>query len=305
MGPASLFIDPLLGTPLPVFVHKDVDDRQDILNLLQSRGGVLANLTAATFVLLDPYKQSGQDFFLQLRGKKSHKKVVLHARWIHECVRAGALQTFQTDWAGCKVTGNELCAFLLSLARRTHPDRLPRPSPPTPPPPAPDPDPSPAPPQRSPHIAPQPDPPPPPPQAFANLPAHLPVSHAPFFQQYVQPGPSAWQQISQTAHIAHQTLSHPHAHPVESPHLIARGAEWTHAPFPAEQQQQQQQQQQLLVEGSLPQFDPPAYASAGPSGQTWVQDAQAQAQYVYYAAPHPVRAARTRACARLKRGIAV
>lgn len=30
----ALFIDPMMGTPLPIYVAKDVDDRQDIVRLV-------------------------------------------------------------------------------------------------------------------------------------------------------------------------------------------------------------------------------------------------------------------------------
>lgn len=38
-------------------------------------------------------------------GKKG--KIVLSFRWVHECVKAGALQTYHTNWASCKVLGTE------------------------------------------------------------------------------------------------------------------------------------------------------------------------------------------------------
>jgi hypothetical protein len=49
--------------------------------------------------------ESGQNLYRQYIGKKG--KVVLDARWVHECVKASALQTFVNNFAGCKVTGNE------------------------------------------------------------------------------------------------------------------------------------------------------------------------------------------------------
>jgi hypothetical protein len=30
----ALFIDPMMGTPLPIYVAKDVDDREDIVRLI-------------------------------------------------------------------------------------------------------------------------------------------------------------------------------------------------------------------------------------------------------------------------------
>jgi hypothetical protein len=67
---------------------------------------------------VDPHKSSGQNLWRQYTGKKG--KLVLSSHWIHECVKAGQLQTFHTNWAGCKVTGTEsyvllAIPFLLSL----------------------------------------------------------------------------------------------------------------------------------------------------------------------------------------------
>ena len=54
---------------------------------------------------MDPHKESGQNLYRQYAGKKG--KIVLNARWVHECVKAGALQTFHSNWANCKVLGTE------------------------------------------------------------------------------------------------------------------------------------------------------------------------------------------------------
>lgn len=54
---------------------------------------------------VDPHKESGQNLYRQYAGKKG--KIVLDARWVQECVNAGVLQTFHTNWAGCKVLGTE------------------------------------------------------------------------------------------------------------------------------------------------------------------------------------------------------
>lgn len=56
--------------------------------------------------IVDPHKESGQNLYRQYVGKKG--KIVLDARWVHECVKAGALQTFHSNWADCKVLGTEL-----------------------------------------------------------------------------------------------------------------------------------------------------------------------------------------------------
>ena len=64
-------------------------------------------LFALTRRTVNPHTESGQNLYRQYIGKKG--KVVLDARWVHECVKAGALQTFVNNFAGCKVTGNEQC----------------------------------------------------------------------------------------------------------------------------------------------------------------------------------------------------
>ena len=54
---------------------------------------------------VDPHKPSGQNLYSQYAGKK--EKVVLDACWVHECIKANAVQTYLNDWGGCKVTGTE------------------------------------------------------------------------------------------------------------------------------------------------------------------------------------------------------
>lgn len=54
---------------------------------------------------VDPHKPSGQNLWRQYAGKKG--KLVLDARWVHECIKEGQLHTVHSNWAGCKVTGNE------------------------------------------------------------------------------------------------------------------------------------------------------------------------------------------------------
>ena len=55
--------------------------------------------------LVDPHKPSGQNLWRQYAGKKG--KLVLDARWVHKCIKEGQLHTVHSNWAGCKVTGNE------------------------------------------------------------------------------------------------------------------------------------------------------------------------------------------------------
>lgn len=61
--------------------------------------------------LVDPHKESGQNLYRQYVGKKG--KIVLSAIWVLECVKAGALQTYHNNFAGCKVTGTEKYVCLL------------------------------------------------------------------------------------------------------------------------------------------------------------------------------------------------
>ncbi|KAJ7838873.1 hypothetical protein B0H13DRAFT_2367164 [Mycena leptocephala] len=49
--------------------------------------------------------RSGQNLYCQYANKKS--KAVLDARWIRECIKVAALQTFATNWAGCNLDGTE------------------------------------------------------------------------------------------------------------------------------------------------------------------------------------------------------
>ena len=56
-------------------------------------------------ITVDPHRESGQSLYRQYAGKKG--KIVLNVQWVHECVKAGALQTYHTNWAECKVTGTE------------------------------------------------------------------------------------------------------------------------------------------------------------------------------------------------------
>ncbi|KAJ7346578.1 hypothetical protein DFH08DRAFT_868642 [Mycena albidolilacea] len=105
-GNADLFLDPMLGTPLAFYLDKDIDDRQVLADLVKKHGGsVSQGYSGVTYVLVDPHKRSGQNLYRQYANKKG--KIVLDARWIRECIKAAALQTFATNWAGCKVDGTE------------------------------------------------------------------------------------------------------------------------------------------------------------------------------------------------------
>lgn len=42
---------------------------------------------------------------------------MLDARWIRECIKAAALQTFATNWAGCKLDGTETSVLYFETRR--------------------------------------------------------------------------------------------------------------------------------------------------------------------------------------------
>ncbi|KAF5393195.1 hypothetical protein D9757_000539 [Collybiopsis confluens] len=103
---SQLFIDPMLGTPLSLYVEKDIQDKDILVDLIIKHGGNVASAySGVTYILVDPLKPSGQNLYRQYAVKKT--KVVLSYRWVHECIKSRQLQTFQTNWAGCKVIGNE------------------------------------------------------------------------------------------------------------------------------------------------------------------------------------------------------
>lgn len=102
----DLFIDPMLGSPLAIYIEKDVVDKDTIADLIVKHGGTISpGYSGVPYILVDPQKPSGQNLWRQYAGKKG--KLVLDARWVHECIKAGQLQTVHSSWAGCKVTGNE------------------------------------------------------------------------------------------------------------------------------------------------------------------------------------------------------
>ncbi|KAH9484961.1 hypothetical protein JR316_0001865 [Psilocybe cubensis] len=102
----ELFLDPMLGTPLAIYIEKDVEDKDAISQLIIKHGGLVsAGYSGVPYILVDPHKESGQNLWRQYAGKKG--KIVLNATWVQECVKMNQLQTFQSNWAGCKVTGTE------------------------------------------------------------------------------------------------------------------------------------------------------------------------------------------------------
>ncbi|PFH53726.1 hypothetical protein AMATHDRAFT_54172 [Amanita thiersii Skay4041] len=96
----------MLGTPLAIYIEKDVQDKDTISQLITKHGGTVSpGYSGVPYILVEPHKPSGQNLWRQYAGKKG--KLVLDARWVHECIKSGELQTVHSNWAGCKVTGTE------------------------------------------------------------------------------------------------------------------------------------------------------------------------------------------------------
>ncbi|CAK5281517.1 unnamed protein product [Mycena citricolor] len=126
-GPETLggvFIDNF-GNPLSVYIDHDIDNRDDFIDLLKKHGGISApGYSGVSYLLVDPCKTSGQNLFRLYANKKD--KIVLDVRWIQECVKADGLRTFRSDWAGCKVTGNEIVVQDRPGSTRSRPAQQPR-----------------------------------------------------------------------------------------------------------------------------------------------------------------------------------
>ncbi|KAG8966298.1 hypothetical protein FRC03_012200 [Tulasnella sp. 419] len=102
----ELFVDPMMGSPLQIFVEKEVPNIELITSLVKKHGGVIGpNYSTVQYILVASNKESGQNLYRQYHNKKG--KIVLDARWVLECVKAGELLTFKKNWGGCKVTGEE------------------------------------------------------------------------------------------------------------------------------------------------------------------------------------------------------
>ncbi|KAG6885374.1 hypothetical protein C0993_002513 [Termitomyces sp. T159_Od127] len=124
----ELFLDPMLGTPLAMYVEKDVHDKDTLVELILVRQGFLRAFGQVwKEFTVDPYKVSGQNLWRQYAGKKG--KIVLDSRWVHECIKANALQTFHTNWAGCKVVGNEVVTPVAEPSSVPPPVSVPPPAP--------------------------------------------------------------------------------------------------------------------------------------------------------------------------------
>ncbi|TRM69276.1 hypothetical protein BD626DRAFT_473536 [Schizophyllum amplum] len=104
---SDLFVDPMMGCPLAMYVDKDVPDQAEIQRLIVDYGGTVSfGYSAVPYLLINPKTETGQRLWRQW-AHRTNKKIVLDARWVRECIKAGELQTRATDWAGCRVQGNE------------------------------------------------------------------------------------------------------------------------------------------------------------------------------------------------------
>lgn len=133
----AIFVEPMFGNPLALYLDKDIDDRAVLVELVKvtpfsplpcscsrprnteepfprdTAGSNTFSVSSIThfdshqpyFHPVNPHKRSGQNLYRQYANKKT--KAVLDARWIRECIKAAALQTFATNWAGCKLDGTE------------------------------------------------------------------------------------------------------------------------------------------------------------------------------------------------------
>ncbi|KLO18347.1 hypothetical protein SCHPADRAFT_925157 [Schizopora paradoxa] len=106
-GNDEIFIDPMLGSALAIYVDKDVDDRDIVIDLIVKYGGTVSpGYSGVPHLLVDPHKETGQSLYRQYAGKKG--KIILDSKWVHECVQARELLVFNKNWGGCKVTGKEV-----------------------------------------------------------------------------------------------------------------------------------------------------------------------------------------------------
>ncbi|KAI3618843.1 hypothetical protein WG66_000532 [Moniliophthora roreri] len=227
---STLFIDPMLGSPLQIYIEKDVQNRESLVGLVTKHGGTISpGYSHVPYILVDPLKPSGQSLYRQYAAKRG--KIVLNAQWVEECIKAGQLQTFHTNWAGCKVTGNETAsptpAEILSVPEQQQPQQ-----------------------QAIPSAAPAPAPPPPhpiiTPQTVEQLVHHAAQAHQfpyPIFPSHLHPGslpregsgplppppPPPWQ--TQPSIAPQQThISPPHPHPPPPPPTLLHPTTTTTSP---------------------------------------------------------------------------
>ncbi|KAI0758347.1 hypothetical protein BC629DRAFT_1125756 [Irpex lacteus] len=102
----QLFLDPMSGQPLQLYIDKDVEGKDHIAQLITRHGGIVSpGYSGVLYVLVNPHRESGQNLYRQYAGKKN--KIVVDASWVQHCVNDKTLHGFATNWAGCKVTGKE------------------------------------------------------------------------------------------------------------------------------------------------------------------------------------------------------
>jgi hypothetical protein len=143
----AIFVEPMFGNPLALYLDKDIDDRAVLVELVKvtpfsplpcscsrprnteepfprdTAGSNTFSVSSIThfdshqpyFHPVNPHKRSGQNLYRQYANKKT--KAVLDARWIRECIKAAALQTFATNWAGCKLDGTETSVLYFETRR--------------------------------------------------------------------------------------------------------------------------------------------------------------------------------------------
>ncbi|KZO93390.1 hypothetical protein CALVIDRAFT_257350 [Calocera viscosa TUFC12733] len=118
-----IFVDPMLGSPLALFVERDVVDAQKVIEIIMKHGGqVSSGYSNVNYIIVNASTESGRNLARQYAGKKG--KVVLSSNWVNECIRRGELLTFKSDWAGCRLDGYDTtdrpqtAANILSSAAR-------------------------------------------------------------------------------------------------------------------------------------------------------------------------------------------
>ncbi|KAJ7188307.1 hypothetical protein C8R46DRAFT_1054320 [Mycena filopes] len=109
---ANIFLDPMLGTPLPLYLDPHIHDRTALVDLVTKHGGTVSQgYSGVPYILVlisiqsTPTNPLAKIYIASMQTKREN--LFSTARWIRECVKAAQLQTFATNWAGCKVDGTE------------------------------------------------------------------------------------------------------------------------------------------------------------------------------------------------------
>ncbi|KIP06616.1 hypothetical protein PHLGIDRAFT_90682 [Phlebiopsis gigantea 11061_1 CR5-6] len=123
----KLFLDPMSGQPLQLYIEKDVDSRDNLVESVIRYGGVVSpGYSGVMYILVDPLKDSGQSLYRQYANKKN--KIILNAHWVYHCIRDKTLHGFASNWADCKVTGQEHYPYTMyppAYAPPVHPSGVP------------------------------------------------------------------------------------------------------------------------------------------------------------------------------------